>query len=276
MKLWVVLGVIVAANGLALAVMLAVRRRSPSGGYFSDTQRGAGVLAAVGTVFAVMVGFAFLIAFEGYDSARSSAADEAAATNSLFHTAELFRPPVRRELQGSVICYGRAVVNTEWPAMAEGSSSPLVDTWSNRLETRLAHVRPRGFAEGDAELHWFSQTDVRQKARSGRLDESAAGIPTTIWLLLILAGLAVIAFVFVFADSAERLNAQVTMVLGATTAVTASLLMIGFLDLPYGGHAGSIEPSAMRGTLKTIEGERSRDTSVSRSSSPRGGGECRV
>jgi hypothetical protein len=69
-------------------------------------------------------------------------------------------------------------------------------------------------------------------------------------------GAAVIGFVFVFADRAERRNAQLTMVLAVTTAVTASLLMIGFLDLPYGNHAGSIKPSAMRAALETIENER--------------------
>jgi len=242
---------------LALAAMLALRPRSPRGGYFSDTQRASGALAATGTVFAVMVGFAFLISFERYDSARNAAADEAAAATSLFHTAELFRGPVVHELQGSVACYARSVVNSEWPAMAEGHSSRLVDSWSTQLETRLAHVRPRGFGQGEAELHWFSQTDARQKARSRRLDESSAGIPTTIWLLLTVAGIAVVGFVFVFADSAERRNAQLTMVLAVTTAVTASLLMIGFLDLPYGNHAGSInKPSAMRAALTTIEHER--------------------
>jgi hypothetical protein len=207
-------------------------------------------------VFAVMVGFAFLIAFERYDSARNAAADEASAATSLFHTAELFSGPVVRELQGSVVCYARSVVNSEWPAMAEGHSSRLVESWATQLETRLAHVRPRGFGQGEAELHWFSQTDTRQKARSRRLDEASAGIPTAIWLLLIVVGTAVIGFVFVFADRAERRNAQLTMVLAVTTAVTASLLMIGFLDLPYGNHAGSIKPSAMRATLKTIEQER--------------------
>jgi len=256
MKVWVSFLVIAAADVLALAAMLALRARSPRGGYFSDTQRASGALAATGTVFAVMVGFAFLISFERFDSARNAAADEAAAATSLFHTAELFRGPVVHELQGSVACYAPSVINSEWPAMAEGHSSRLVDSWSTQLETRLAHVRPRGFGQGEAELHWFSQTDARQKARSRRLDESSAGIPTTIWLLLTVAGIAVVGFVFVFADSAERRNAQLTMVLAVTTAVTASLLMIGFLDLPYGNHAGSIKPSAMRAALRTIEYER--------------------
>ena len=57
MKLWVPFLVIAAADVLALAAMLAVRARSPRGGYFSDTQRASGALAATGTVFAVMVGF---------------------------------------------------------------------------------------------------------------------------------------------------------------------------------------------------------------------------
>jgi hypothetical protein len=121
------------------------------------------------------------------------------------------------------------------------------------MELRFERVRPHGFTEGDAAQHWFEQTDALRQSRAGRLSEASPLIPTTIWALLIIGGLTVISFVFLFADSTEGKTPQLAMILVVTTTVVASLLTVGFLDLPYGDHEGSIEPTAMRGTVTTLE-----------------------
>ena len=51
-----------------------------------------------------------------------------------------------------------------------------------------------------------------------------------------------------------------------TTAVTASLLMVAYLNQPYGSHEGSIEPRAMRDVLNTMERERRARSSLISSS----------
>src|SRR3954453_15382937 len=99
-KLWVIVLIVVGANAIAALAMLALRRRAPSGGYFHDSQLAAGALAVTGTVYAVLVGFVFLLAFQSYETARSSSQDEAVATIGLFQsrisfpraTATSFRP----------------------------------------------------------------------------------------------------------------------------------------------------------------------------------------
>ena len=78
--------------------MALIRRRAPAGGFFRDSQIAAGAFTVTGTIFAVMVGFVFLIAFQSYASARSSARTEAGADS---------RPlPCRRRLPGAAAARG--------------------------------------------------------------------------------------------------------------------------------------------------------------------------
>ena len=256
MKLWAIVVILVGANVIAAAIMLALRRRATTEGRFRDSQLTAGALAVTGTVYAVLVGFVFLLAFQSYEAARSSAQDEAVAAIGLFHTAEQVPNPDRDQLQDDVVCYARSVIHIEWPAMADERSSPLVEDWASRAARDFERTRLSGAVAAGAEQSWFTGTDTLQRGRRGRLAEASHFVPTAIWFLLIAGGLVVIGYVFLFADARERRLPQAMMIIAVTTAVTASLLMVAYLNQPYGSHEGSIEPHAMRDVLKTMERER--------------------
>ena len=248
--------ILVAANAVAVTIMLALRRRLAAESHFRDSQLAAGVLTVTGTVYAVLVGFVFLLAFQSYETARSSSQDEAVAAIGLFHIAEQLPPTDRDVLQGDVVCYARSVINLEWPAMGGQRSSPLVEDWASQAARNFERARLRGAVASGAEQSWFTATDALQRGRRGRLAEASNFVPAAIWLLLIAAGAVVIGYVFLFADRRERRLPQWVMITSATTAVTASLLMVAYLNHPFGNHEGSIQPSAMRDSLQTMEQER--------------------
>jgi hypothetical protein len=45
-------------------------------------------------------------------------------------------------LQGALICYSRAAIHEEWPAMRHQRSSPVVDRWVVRLDTTIYQFEP--------------------------------------------------------------------------------------------------------------------------------------
>lgn len=249
--------ILVGANAVAAAIMLALRGRLSAESHFRDSQLAAGVLAVTGTVYAVLVGFVFLLAFQSYQTARSSSQDEAVAAIGLFHVAEQLRPTDREVLQADVICYARSVINVEWPAMGDEQSSPLVEEWASRAARNFEHARLRGSVASGAEQSWYTATDALQRGRRGRLAEASNFVPAAIWLLLIASGVIVIGYVFLFADRRERRLPQSMMITAATTAVAASLLMVAYLNHPFGDHAGALQPTGMRDVLQTMERERS-------------------
>lgn len=255
MRLWVIVLIVLGANAIAAIVMLQVRRRAPREGYFLDSQHSAGALTVTGTVYAVLVGFVFLLAFQSYQSAKSSSQVEAVATLGLFHVAEQLPVALRDDIQGDLTCYARSVIRTEWPAMADGQSSPEAERWTSRVEQDFERARLHGVVQGAAEQSWFDETQQLQIGRRGRLAEATHFVPTPIWVLLIAGGAVVVAFVFLFADRRELRLSQWMMITAVTTAVTASLLMVAFLNQPYGDHQGAIAPRSMRDVLTTIDRE---------------------
>jgi len=82
----------------------------------------------------VLVAFVMLLTFESYSTAKAEAGQEATAVAELFHTAALFSPPSAGDLQGQLICYGRAVRDDEWRTMRHGRESELVKRWLDELD----------------------------------------------------------------------------------------------------------------------------------------------
>jgi hypothetical protein len=255
MNLWVAVLILVIADGIAIAVMLAIRRRAPSGSFFQDTAQATGVFAVAGTTFAVLMAFTFFLSFQSYDGARNSAENEANAVHILAHTANFFPAAVRDPLQGDLVCYGRAVVHFEWPAMREGERSPVVDTWGNRLQQTFERVHDGGAATGAAIQNWFTETDARQVARRDRLSQAKGVVPAPVWLYLIIGALLVVVFVFFFADSRERRLSQSMLVIVVATFAVAGLVMVRFFETPYANESGSIRPTAMNNILAEISSE---------------------
>ena len=78
-----------AATAVAVAAMLAVRRRAPEGSYFADSDRAAGIFGVLATGFSVLLGFLIFLGFESYDAARTGAETEALTVVQQVQNAQL-------------------------------------------------------------------------------------------------------------------------------------------------------------------------------------------
>lgn len=258
MPTWLGILIVVVADLVAVVVMLLVRRRAPEGGYYNDTQQAGWVYSVAGTSFAVVLAFVFLLTFQSFDRARTSASTEAQATASMFHTAELFPTRARDALQGELICYARGVVSLEWPAMRRGRQAPAVEQRLHEIERTFdgAPAARDSAKVGGAYDAWFSYMQERQDGRQGRLDQRGAFVPTLVWIFLLGGGALVVGFVWLFADRSERPFAQAALPIGVTTIVAAGLVMVAFFDAPYQPSEGAVRPTAMERQLASMQAER--------------------
>ena len=58
-----------------------------------------------------------------------------------------------------------------------------------------------------------------------------------------------------FADSAERVVVQATLMGGVAIVITSMLLLLWFLDNPYHGGAGGLRPVAMERAIRILDRE---------------------
>jgi hypothetical protein len=134
MDLWLAALIVLGAAALGVAAMLVVRRVAPPGTYFKDVVPAGALYTVVGTAYMVILAFVFLVAFESYHAARSSAQDEATAILAMFHAVQPLSSKPRNQLQGQVICYAREVISKEWPAMRDEKTSPAVEARITAME----------------------------------------------------------------------------------------------------------------------------------------------
>ena len=248
MNLLLALAIVVAAAVVA-ALLMAALRRHLQGPVLSDPARGTPMLTLVGTAFAVLLAFITLAAFQTYNGAKSGAASEATSVLEMFRTAEFYPADQRDELRSDLVCYSRAVVSVEWPAMGDGHGSPLVDHWIAEYRTLFAHLDLASARAREGFLEVLNEARGRTDGRQERLEEARPSVPTPLWLVLVLGGIVAIVLQLAMADRRERLVVQCGMIAGVAAIVSAGLLLVWFLDHPYEGRTGSIQPTEMQRTL---------------------------
>jgi hypothetical protein len=234
-----------AAALAALAFVLLDRRAGKP--IVPEAARGSPTLIVTGALFAVLLAFITLAAFQTYNSAKTGAQAEAAAVLDMARTAALYPPGQRDELRADLICYGRAVVEQEWPAMRNGHSSPLVDHWIGAYRAAVGRLELRSARERLSFQDLLNVANIRTTGRQQRLSQDTASVPTELWSVLVLGGCIVVALQLSLAGSGVRVHAL--LVAGLAALIAAGLCTVYVLDHPYQSQSGGIHPDAMRRTL---------------------------
>jgi hypothetical protein len=244
------------AAALAVTVLLLVRSRAPDGGFFADGDRAAGVFGVLATGFSVLLGLVVFLAFTSYDQSRSGAETEALLVAQQFETAQFFPAAVRPRLGDELICYARSVVYQEWPRMHSGTQGDLINPWGIAMFRTLKSTNPKTVAEQEAYDKWLDRGSDREAARKDRIHGAAGVIPGPLWVVLFFISIVIALFMLLFADKGERAFVQAAQIGSVVAVITATLLLIDFLDHPVRAGYGSLRPVAMERTLRMLDRER--------------------
>jgi hypothetical protein len=250
---WLAPIIVVVVVTLAVTAKLLVRRRSPEGGWFADPPRSAGSLSVIGTMFAVMLAFVILFSLQSFQHAREGASIEAISVTELSAVASVFPPPANTDLRGDLVCYARAVIHDEWPAMRDGHASELVESWIDRLYSDFSVVAPQEARHDAAFAQWFDEVSERRDGRRERLAEAGPSLPMPLWFALGIGALATLCYMIAQADNRESRVIQAIPIAFVAAIVAAGLLVVVFLDSPYSDTDGSIKPTEMSRTLDRID-----------------------
>jgi hypothetical protein len=171
----------------------------------------------------------------------------AAAVLDMARTAALFPAADRDQMRADFVCYGRAVVDQEWPAMRAGHPSPLVDYWIGAYRASFGRVALHSSREQIAFQDLLILANSRTDGRQQRL-----GQDTPIRADAVVAGTG--------AGPLHRSRGSTSLggigrpvhallVAPLAALVAAGLLVVYFLDRPYEPHVGGVQPGAMCRTV---------------------------
>jgi hypothetical protein len=256
MNLFALAGIIVAVAA-ASAGMLWLARRNPLNERFSS-QLGEHSRAFdfLGIAFAILLGFVVLQAYDSYNDAKRGAEQEAQAILELTRTSATFTPSEHERLEGTLVCYGRAVIEQGWPAMRDGGEgSPVVNEWGRRFRDAAFELRVRTLIEEAAFRQLLLEQDKRIEGRRIRLAEAVRVTPPPMWFVLILGALLTVGWIVLGADRRGSFVVQAAAVASVAAMATATLLLVWFLDHPFEDESGSIRPIEMEEVLRVVEEE---------------------
>jgi Protein of unknown function (DUF4239) len=218
----------------ALLVLWLVRREIPHNRLTPHNEVSGFVYAAIGVIYAVILGFMVISVWEQYSDAESNARQEADAVGNLYRLADGLPQPSRQAMQGAAIDYASAVVDEEWPAMADGT--PL-SQWDlahlDALWSALYTVEATTPREQQLYAAAIDQMDVLSAHRLERLEDADSGLLGIMWAVMIVGGLLTVLFPCLFGVENGLVHA---LIIGTLAAAIGLLLFTVYeLDHPFQG-----------------------------------------
>jgi Protein of unknown function (DUF4239) len=256
MSLFALGGIMIGVAAACIGLLWLARRSPLNQRFASQLSEHGRAFDFLGVAFAILLGFVVLQAYDSYNDAKSGAEEEAQGILELSRTSAAFSAEEHKRLDGLLICYGRAVIAKAWPAMRAGEpGDQSVGRWLRRYRDQALDLRVDTHIRRAALRQLLMEQDKRTDGRRFRIAEAVRAVPPQLWFVLILGATLTVGWIVLGADRKGSFLVQAAAVVSVAAMATAALLLVWFLDHPFSGHSGSVEPTAMEEVLHTIDAE---------------------
>lgn len=252
--IWSIVVVLVAV-AVALAGLIPAQRLVPFSVRESHNSHTAAMFGALYVVYGLMVGFsAYLVAVQ-FDAAQQTVENEANSVEGIYRLAGQFPGQKRQEIQNLAESYARTVIEEGWPLMEQGRSSSRAEELADELRRGVMNFEPKTDAEQAIYTQSLTLIQDFDEYRSLRLLEVREGIPSILWIVLIVGGVTTVGFTYLFGMKTPRLH--LLMVAAFTMVLVLVLVTIRSLEYPFDGIV-QVRPDAFEAFLDQIHAHKRR------------------
>ncbi|HEY9715788.1 MAG TPA: hypothetical protein V6C72_20105, partial [Chroococcales cyanobacterium] len=156
------------------------------------------MLAIIGTLYAVVLGFIVVDALNSFQKARVLVEQEANALADIFHLANGFPADNRQKAQTLCLDYTNAILNDEWQQMGSGRFSVKAADDMHDLWDEVIQLVPKNSREETLYSTMLNQMGVLSDCRRTRLVTATHVFDPIIWGVLITGGVFTIVFTYFF------------------------------------------------------------------------------
>jgi uncharacterized membrane protein YraQ (UPF0718 family) len=241
----VAVSVLIAVTGLTLVqrlVPLRLRKEHNDVAGF--------IYAVLGVIYAVLIALVVIAVWEDFAAARDTVEREASELDDVFRLAHSLPEPEGPQLQELARSYARVVVDEEWALMAQARTSPRAWELLDEMTLHFENVEVRTKAEQVRYGEALARMDELADARNARLVEAGEGIPTVLWGVLVVGGILVVGFAYLF--GLENTLVHNLMVGALALLISSVLFTIGVLEYPFSGDV-RVSPEAFELVLERFE-----------------------
>jgi hypothetical protein len=230
---WVLVLLLAIFTLLAMAGPVLVRRGVPLERLRTNNEVAGFKFAVVGVLYAVLLAFVVITAWERFHEAERALAAEAGAAGAIRRLSTGLDAAGAAEVRSRTAAYLQSVLADEWPAMARGHSSPGTSRALTDLYEAVVRERPRDMHDADLQADLFLQLDQLTAARRDRLVLAGGTVPGVIWFVVFLGAVLTIMFTYVFGSEYVVMQSLMTGVLAAI--IFSAILVVIAIDEPFSG-----------------------------------------
>ncbi len=225
----VVIAVLISCS---IGAMLVVRRSVSFASLRNHHDVTDPILAVVGTLFAILLGFVLANSMQRFEEARSNVQEEAGAIGDVYRLAQGL-PKDGLKIQQSCLLYTDSVIDEEWPAMKAGHMDPKAWQTFEFLWNECVEMEPT--TQGQTNIHApiLQSMSKAAECRRARMAQLTYGLPISLWIVVLVGAAATISLSYFFA--VENLKLQIVMTSIVTLVIGLNVYMLAGFDAPYSG-----------------------------------------
>jgi hypothetical protein len=202
----------------------------------ADSEFCSTIVQSVMVFYGLAVALIAVTVWQTYSDTSRIVSQEATALGVLYRDVSTYPPPVRTELQDALREYVEYVIRDAWPAQRAGQIPRGGVTRVNRFQEILTVFEPS--TEGQKILHaeMIRAYNRMLEARRMRLDAVQTGLPSVMWVV-ILVGAAIGLFGSYF-FRVEDVRLHMILVVILSTFIAMVIFVVLAFDRPFRGDLG--------------------------------------
>jgi len=226
--------ILAASIGIALLMLGIVRRLVPSERLKPHNEVSGFVYAAIGVIYAVILGFVVVTVWQDYQEAKAAAHAEANAARDLHRISNGLSEPSRAAMHEALVAYAIAVIDGEWPAMLAGDASGVqTNDEIDALWLVVYNMEITTLQEAELYDAMIEQLIQLINHRRERLEDAGSGLLSVMWAVMIGGALLTVLFPCLFGVENGIIHSLIIATLAASIGL---LLFVAYaLDRPFSG-----------------------------------------
>ena len=189
--------------------------------------------ASMSVFYGVAVGLFALGAWQTFSEVDSRLTLESATLAQLYRDVSHYPEPARSVLQGDLRGYVRRVVDGSWPQYRRGIVDTANNATLNSFYDSLAEFAPTTETQRLIHGETIRQLNRLIELRRLRLQSVTVGLPSIVWILVIVGGIATLASTWFFDTRSLTMHFWLTVLLAALLGMMIHLL--ASVDHPFRG-----------------------------------------
>jgi hypothetical protein len=226
---WLLFWATTTTVALACAAQWYVHRRFAAFDFVRHNEVGGFIIAVVGAVYGVLLGFMTVVAWQHFAESRQDVAQESAAATDAWHIAVGLPSAERVRVRRDMLEYARAMQEREWPAMRFRTFDKSAGWIVMDAIGSAGGFSPRNFKESNAQSATLQQLGALHDYRQRRLSDNSSGISSFEWIVLLVGAGCIVAFCWLFGLE----NANVHLLMTSAVAITVTSILVLLFELQY-------------------------------------------